>query len=87
MKLGSEGGFRAKGLGWAVQDGPGDWVHRWLCSDGSRLQRHEQEKTGNVNFPDSFVRFGLGFYWGILLYCVFKTGSYHVVLGGLELTM
>lgn len=85
MKLSSEDGFRAKGLGWAVQEGPGDWVHRGLCRDGSRLQKHEQ---GNVNFPDSFVRFGLGFYWGILLCCcVFKTGSYHVALAGLELTM
>ena len=84
MKLSSEDGFRAKGQGWAVRDGPGD---RGLCRDGSRLQRHEQEKTGNVNFPDSFVRFGLGFYWGILLCCVFTTGSYHVALAGLELTM
>lgn len=33
MKLSSEDGFRAKGLGWAVQEGPGDWVHRRLCRD------------------------------------------------------
>lgn len=69
MKLSSEDGFRAKGLGWAVQDGPGDSVHRGLCRDGSRLQRHEQEKTGNVNVPDSFVRFGLGF-TGVFCYVV-----------------
>lgn len=42
MKPGSEDGFRAKGLGWAMQGGPGDWAHRGVYRDGNRLQRHEQ---------------------------------------------
>lgn len=44
-----------------------------------------QEKTGNVNFPDGFVRFGLGLYW-FLLCRVSKTGSHPVALAVLEFT-
>lgn len=48
-----------------------------------------QEKTGNVNFPDRFwgVGFGGVLFIFVLLCCNFKTGSHHVALAGLELTV
>lgn len=71
---------------------PSETGSRGVHSDRNRLDTRagsivRQEKTGNVNFPDSFVRFGLGLYWGFSLLCrVFKTGSHPVALAVLEFT-
>lgn len=74
---------------------PSETGYRGVHSDRNRLDTRagsivRQEKTGNVNFPDGFVRFGLGLYWVFcflfFLCCVFKTGSHPVALAVLEFT-
>lgn len=71
MKPSLEGGFHAAGAGMGVVGRPSETGSRGVHSDRNRLETRagsivRQEKTGNVNFPDGFGRFGLGFYWGFL---------------------